>query len=90
MGSRFTTKKPEYVYYWGSGKYLNGPYVNPQKGRDCVKYKLTEVEKFDAKEALLEIFKNQVMDLSLMSKIELGDDVIAEINRLNKIINSNE
>lgn len=31
---------------------------------------------------LIEVLNNQVVDLSMMSKIELGDDVIAEINRL--------
>lgn len=31
---------------------------------------------------LLEVYESQVADLSMMSKIELGDDVIAEINRL--------
>jgi len=30
---------------------------------------------------------SQVIDLTMMSKIELGDDVIAEIKRLNEIIN---
>jgi hypothetical protein len=31
---------------------------------------------------LIEVLNNQVVDLSMMSKIELGDDVIAEIKRL--------
>lgn len=31
---------------------------------------------------LIEVLNNQVVDLSMMSKIELGDDVIAEIQRL--------
>jgi hypothetical protein len=31
---------------------------------------------------LLEVYESQVADLSMMSKIELGDDVIAEIKRL--------
>lgn len=39
-----------------------------------------------AKDELIEVLMNQVMDLTLMSKIELGDDVIAEIIRLKKII----
>ena len=41
----------------------------------------------EAKTRLIEILENQVMDLSMMSKIELGDDVIAEIKRLKAIIN---
>lgn len=31
---------------------------------------------------LIDLLYSQVIDLSMMSKIELGDDVIAEINRL--------
>jgi hypothetical protein len=40
----------------------------------------------EAKDQLIELLENQVMDLTLMSKIELGDDVIAEIKRLKGII----
>ena len=43
--------------------------------------------KDEAKDALIELLFSQVMDLTLMSKIELGDDVIEEIKRLKSIIN---
>ena len=43
--------------------------------------------KEQAKDALIELLFSQVMDLTLMSKIELGDDVIEEIKRLKSIIN---
>lgn len=43
--------------------------------------------KEQAKDKLIEVLMNQVVDLSAMSKIELGDDVIAEIKRLKEIIN---
>ena len=43
--------------------------------------------KEEAKDHLIELLYIQVVDLSLMSKIELGDDVIAEIKRLKAIIN---
>ena len=43
--------------------------------------------KEEAKDALIEVLMNQVMDLTMMSKIELGDDVIEEIKRLKEIIN---
>ena len=43
--------------------------------------------KEEAKDALIELLFSQVMDLTLMSKIELGDDVIEEIKRLKGIIN---
>ena len=43
--------------------------------------------KEQAKDQLIEVLMNQVTDLTMMSKIELGDDVIKEINRLQEIIN---
>jgi len=50
------------------------------------KNKIT-MNKEEAKDLLIELLMNQVVDLTMMSKIELGDDVIAEIQRLKKIIN---
>lgn len=47
------------------------------------------MSKEEAKDKLIEILTNQVMDLTMMSKIELGDDVIEEIKRLKEIINRN-
>ncbi len=41
----------------------------------------------EAKDELIELLTTQVADLTMMSKIELGDDVIAEIKRLKEIIN---
>ena len=35
---------------------------------------------------LIDVLYSQVVDLSIMSKIELGDDVIAEIKRLKGIL----
>ena len=35
-----------------------------------------------AQQELIDLLYSQVIDLSMMSKIELGDDVIAEIVRL--------
>ena len=45
------------------------------------------MNKEEAKDALIELLFNQVADLTMMSKIELGDDVIEEIKRLKTIIN---
>ena len=45
------------------------------------------MNKEEAKDALIELLFNQVADLTMMSKIELGDDVIEEIKRLRAIIN---
>ena len=35
---------------------------------------------------LLNIYKTQAVDLSIMYKIEFGDDVLAEINRLQNML----
>jgi len=43
--------------------------------------------KMAAQQQLINLLYSQVMDLTLMSKIELGDDVIAEIKQLKYIIN---
>lgn len=40
----------------------------------------------EAKDELLKLYHSQIVDLTMMSKIELGDDVIEEIVRLKKII----
>jgi 3-dehydroquinate dehydratase len=38
---------------------------------------------------LINLYEQQIMDLTMMSKIELGDDVIEEIKQLKKLIKSN-
>ena len=40
-----------------------------------------------AKNELIELYEMQIMDLIMMSKIELGDDVIKKIHELKTIIN---
>ena len=42
--------------------------------------------KMAAQQQLINLLYSQVVDLTMMSKIELGDDIIAEIKRLNSII----
>jgi hypothetical protein len=44
-------------------------------------------ETIKLQQELIDLLMNQVADLSMMSKIELGDDVIAELKRLKDIIN---
>ena len=41
----------------------------------------------NTQQELINVLYSQVMDLSMMSKIELGDDVIAEIKRLKGLLN---
>ena len=48
------------------------------------------MNKEEAKDRLIEVLTNQVVDLTMMSKIELGDDVIQEIKRLKGIIYPND
>lgn len=38
-------------------------------------------------EELIQLLENQVVDITMMSKIELGDDVILEVRRLKKKLN---
>jgi hypothetical protein len=45
------------------------------------------MNKEEAKDELINVLYSQVVDLTMMSKIELGDDVIEEIKRLKTIIN---
>ena len=48
---------------------------------------MNDKEIIEAQKELIDLLYSQVVDLSLMSKIELGDDVIEEIKRLKAIIN---
>jgi NTP pyrophosphatase (non-canonical NTP hydrolase) len=45
---------------------------------------MTQIEQLQ--QELIDVLTTQVVDLSMMSKIELGDDVIKEIKRLNEEI----
>ena len=49
--------------------------------------KLNKEETIKVQQELINVLESQVMDLSMMSKIELGDDVIAEIRRLKGLLN---
>lgn len=51
---------------------------------------MRKINKEEAKDLLIKVLYSQVVDLSMMSKIELGDDVIDEIKRLKGIINQTE
>lgn len=48
---------------------------------------LDKDETIKTQQELIDLLMNQVADLSMMSKIELGDDVIAEIKRLKGLLN---
>lgn len=44
-------------------------------------------ETIEIQSQLIELLYSQVIDLTMMSKIELGDDVCAEIVRLKRLLN---
>ena len=46
--------------------------------------------KMAAQQQLIDLLYSQIVDLTMMSKIELGDDVIAEIKRLNEKIKTDK
>jgi hypothetical protein len=54
---------------------------------EMIKTITESIEIIQAQRELIDLLYGQVVDLSMMSKIELGDDVIAEIKRLRAIIN---
>ena len=64
MGSRFTKKIPEYVYFWGEGEWVQGPYVKPQSGRTNKKFKLSEVTDNPYPNLTKEELKNKVDEIS--------------------------
>ena len=43
--------------------------------------------KIQLQQELINLYESQITDLIMMSKIELGDDVIKEIKRLKDLIN---
>jgi len=47
---------------------------------------MEDKEKIKVQQELIDLLYSQVVDLSMMSKIELGDDVIAEIQRLRALL----
>ncbi len=54
----------------------------------CDKHKNMDKDEIIAiQKELIDLLMSQVIDLSMMSKIELGDDVLDEIKRLNKLLN---
>ena len=47
---------------------------------------MNDKEMIKVQDELIKLLYSQVVDLSMMSKIELGDDVIAEIQRLRNLM----
>ena len=71
----------------------NEPYISddfqigPDGAYEHIEENKTMTPKEKAKDELIKVLYSQVVDLTMMSKIELGDDVITEIKRLKDIIN---
>jgi len=51
---------------------------------------MSKDEIIKTQQELIDVLYSQVVDLSMMSKIELGNDVIAEIKRLKDLLNQEE
>ncbi len=47
---------------------------------------MNELETIKTQQELINLLETQVVDLTMMSKIELGDDVIKEYTRLKKLL----
>jgi hypothetical protein len=76
---------------WQDAKMINDiTFQEEMKEFDTDSFEETFINKHmskeEAKDELIKVLYSQVMDLTMMSKIELGDDVIAEIKRLRGII----
>ena len=77
----------EWFSKWGE---INGlPIVsdNFQIWPDGAYEATNEVLTIQYQKELIDLYEQQIMDLTIMYKIELGDDVIAEIKRLKTLIN---
>ena len=48
---------------------------------------MNKEEIIKTQQELIDLLYSQIVDLTMMSKIELGDDVIKEIKRLKGILN---
>lgn len=48
---------------------------------------MNKEEVIKTQQELIDLYESQIADLVMMSKIELGDDVIEEIKRLKNLLN---
>jgi len=48
---------------------------------------MNKEEIIKTQQELIDLYESQIADLVMMSKIELGDDVIEEIKRLKNLLN---
>ena len=48
------------------------------------------IQLVEAQRELIKLYETQIADLTIMSKIELGDDVIAEIQKIKILINKSQ
>jgi len=89
-GNKYTAELPWDVGLTSIMTAFKGLLVASNFPQDLVNEAINDddaFEKSDAKNALIELYEQQITDLTMMSKIELGDDVITEIKRLKSIIN---
>jgi len=68
---------------YNCGDACTGECLKPVK----VTSRKSSKQKIRLQQELIDLYEQQIMDLTLMSKIELGDDVIEEIKRLKTELN---
>jgi hypothetical protein len=78
-------RKEEIIKKWEETKL---PYISDdfQIGPDGAFEHTEEHEIIAIQKQLIQLYENQIMDLTIMSKIELGDDIIDEIKRLKELL----
>jgi hypothetical protein len=86
MGSRFTKKIPESVYFCKEGGWWAGPFVHPQRGRDCVEYRLVPVNKEKEKISAFSPELNEKANLL----IEKGENLKKEVTDLQHNVNNTD
>ena len=66
----------------------NDPEIKRLIEESNIAYTISDkIRHIQLQQELIDLYESQIMDLTMMSKIELGDDVIAEIKRLKDLIN---
>ena len=68
-------------------EFIGIPYDKVAVANDILERTADSLPIPNAKDQLIDLLCSQVVDLSMMCKIELGDDVIADIRRLKQRIN---
>jgi hypothetical protein len=80
MGNRYTKSIPKSVYFWKCSGWWAGPFVKPQKGRECVEYRLEPVNN----ENITGNFSPET-ESAIKALNNKGKALLKQINDFNKI-----